>query len=167
MFRNLQCTLLAFLALLAAATPAFAVGEEILAATGRYTFFVKPDPTSCVTFYQKMVPCIERKTVGVPRTVVETFPYPVPTTQKQRVLVTETPVGHACGANPCIQCIAKPVCQPGMKDVIVPSMVPVRVPTLVMQPKCVDRRIKLPQWFAVEEHVLPAPQKVRKVHNPG
>lgn len=167
MFGNLRCILLACLALVTTAAPAFAFGEDILAACGRYNFFIKPDCTSGVTFYQKMVPCVERKTVGVPRPVVETYPLPVPSRQRQRVLVTETPVGDACGVTPCINCFPKPVCKPGTKDVLVPSIVPLRVPTLAIQPKCVDRPIKLPQWFAVEEHPLPPPQKVRKVHHPG
>lgn len=167
MFGILCPSLLCALALVTAAVPALAAGEDILAASGRYTFFIKPDPASCVTFHQKMVPCIERKTVGVPRTVVETYPLPVPSRQKQRVLVTETPVGDACGVTPCINCFPKPVCKPGTTDVIVPSIVPIRIPTLVIQPKCVERRIKLPQWFAVEEQPLPPPQKVRKIHSPG
>jgi len=167
MLGNLRCILLACFALVTTAAPAFSFGEDVLAACGRYTFFIRPDCTSGVTFYQKMVPCIERKPVGVPRPVVETYPLPVPTRQGQRVLVTETPVGDACGITPCINCIPKPVFKPGTQDVIVPSIVPVGIPDLAIRPKLVNRRIKLPQWFAVEEHPMGPPRGVRKVHNPG
>ncbi len=164
---KLPLILVVSLAALISSSPALAMGEDILALTGRYTFFIKPDPTSHVTFYQKMVPCVEEKTVGIPRTVVETYGLPIPFPRRERVLVTETPVGHAKASGPCVQCFPSPVCKAEIKDVIVPRVVPVQVPGVILQPKCVPRRLMSPQWFAVEEHPMPPRGPVRKVRGPG
>lgn len=141
---------------------AFAAGEELLALKGEYTFFIKPEPGSCVTYYQKMVPCIAKETILVPKKVVRTLPLPVPTFQRQPILRSEIPIGCAEGAGPCVQCAPKPVCAPAYKDVLVPRMVPIRVPDVELVPKCITRRVMRPQWFAVNEVPRP-PKKIRKV----
>ncbi|MEW6532606.1 MAG: hypothetical protein AB1473_17380 [Thermodesulfobacteriota bacterium] len=163
MRKLLSVWLMALIVSLALAGSALAFGEEILAAKGEYTFFIKPDPKSCVTYYQKMVPCVKNETVIIPRKFEQTFPHPVLARQKERVLVTETPVGCAEGSGPCVHCFPQPTCRPETRAPVVPRIVPVNVVTVVPEPICVPRRIKLPQWFAVEEHPLPPPVKVRKV----
>jgi len=163
MARNLP--IIVFVALLAAfaTSLAHAVGEDLLALQGQYTFFIKPDPTSHTTYYQKLVPCVETKPMLFPRKIVETFPVPMPGRLKQPVIVTETPVGCAEGSGPCVQCFARPSSRPGTKDVTVPRFVPVRVPGIVMVPQCVTRRVVRPQWFAVQERPKPQPARIRKV----
>ncbi len=141
---------------------AFAGGEGLLALKGEYSFFINPEPGSCVTYYQKMVPCIAKETIFVPKKVVRTLPLPVPTFQRQPILRSEIPVGCAEGAGPCVECAPKPVCGPGYKNVLVPKMIPVRVPTVEWVPKCVTRKVWRPQWFAVNEVPRP-PKKIRKV----
>ncbi|MBM4327188.1 MAG: hypothetical protein FJ118_08495 [Deltaproteobacteria bacterium] len=160
------CSMAAFVTLALAAS-ALAFGEDVLAAKGEYTFFIKPDPKSCVTYYQKMVPCVENKTVIIPRKFVQTFPHPVLARQKERVLVTETPVGCAEGAGPCVHCFPQPSCRPETREPIVPRIVPVNVVSVVPEPVCVPQHTKLPQWFAVQEFPMPPPVKVRKVGSGG
>ena len=121
--RNFSFALSLIVLSVALSSSAHALGEDILAHTGQYTFFIKPDPTSCVTYYQRMVPCVEKKTIPVARRIVETFPVPVPVKRKHPVLLSETPVGCAIGAGPCIECFPKPSCRPGVKDVLVPRVI--------------------------------------------
>jgi hypothetical protein len=157
-----------FLALftLAAASQALAFGEAVLAHTGQYTFFIKPDPTSCITYYQKMVPCVAEHTIPVPRRVAPVYPFPVPAAQRQRVMIDERPVGCADGAGPCLECYPKAVHKQGVKDIVVPRIVPVRVPGIEIVPKTVNRRIMRPQWFEVTETPLP-PRPIGKVRMGG
>jgi len=150
---------------LAITTPASAVGEDVLAHTGQYTFFIKPDPCSHVTYYQKMVPCMERKVESVPQTVINAFPVPVVARKRQRVVISETPVGHAKGSGPCVECYPRAICKPAVKEVLLPTVVPVNVPGVIFNPRCTERRVIRPQWFAVEEHPAPPPRKVRKVRS--
>jgi hypothetical protein len=149
------------LATLCVAPQAFAFGEEILAASGQYTFFIKPAPGSPVTYYQKMVPCVITEEMVAPRPVAPVFPVPVPVARNVPVVRTEMPVGCAVGQSPCIECRPLPSTLSATAQQIVPKMVPVRVPGVEPVPKMVKRKIMLPQWFAVSE--LPKPP-VRKVH---
>lgn len=141
---------------------AFAAGEDLLALKGEYTFFINPEPGSCVTYYQKMVPCIVKETVMVPKKVIRPLPLPVPTFQRQPVLRSEIPVGCAEGAGPCVECYPKPVCGPAYKNVMVPRFIPIPVPDIELVPKCITRKVMRPQWFAVTETPRP-PKKIRKV----
>jgi hypothetical protein len=161
--RNFSLALWLVVLSVALSSSAHALGEDILAHTGQYTFFIKPDPTSCVTYYQRMVPCVQKKTVPVARRIVDTFPVPVPVKRKHPVLLSKTPVGCAAGEGPCVECFPKPTCRPASTYALAPKFVPVRVPGVVIEPKCITRRIMLPQWFAVEEHEKPPPRKIRKV----
>jgi len=141
--------------------PVHAVGEDVLARCGEYTFFINPHPGSHVTFYKKMVPCRAEKTILVPRRVFQTYMVPVPQPVGRPILISETPVGHAKGEGPHLRCFPAPRVMPGIKEVIEPRPVPVRVPDLVLQPRRVVRSVMMPQWFAVQEHPKPAPAKVR------
>lgn len=163
MARNLFQVLAVLVFVAALCTPAFPFGEDVLAVQGEYTFFIKPDPCSDATFYQKMVPCVEKKTIGVPRRIVERFPFPVPDRRRPPVLIEETPLGTPHGVSPCIECSPRPSCRPGRKDVIVPLVVDIRVPGVDIRPKCVSRKIRLPQWFMIKEHPKPPSRKVTKV----
>lgn len=147
-------------------TGVFAAGEGVLALKGEYTFFIKPEPGSCVTYYQKMVPCIAKETVLVPKRVFRTVPLPVPVLQKQPILRSEIPIGCAEGAGPCVECAPKPVCRPAYKDALAPRMIPIRVPEVQLVPKCITRRVMRPQWFLVNEDPRP-PKHVRKVGSGG
>lgn len=153
--------LLVALASVAMTSQAWSFGEDVLACTGQYTFFIKPDPTSCITYYQKMVPCVAEHTIPVPRPVAPVYPVPVPRGQKQRVLVTERPVGCAEGAGPCVTCFPRTVHRPGVQDVIVPRMVPVPVPGIDIVPVSVTRPVMRPQWFEVTESPMP-PRRIGK-----
>jgi len=141
------------------ASQLFAFGEDMLALTGQYTFFIKPVPGWDVTFYQKMVPCVAQETLPVARRVVQTYPLPIPAMRRQPITVTETPVGCAQGSGPCVECFPMPSCTPASKEVPVPLVVSVGVPGIELAPRCVTRPVMLPQWFAVTEQ----PRDVRKV----
>jgi hypothetical protein len=147
---------------LSLASQALAFGEDMLALTGQYTFFIRPVPGWDVTFYQKLVPCVAQETVPVARRVVQTYPLPIPKMQRQPVTITETPVGCAQGAGPCVECTPMPSSRPATKDVVAPAIVPVGVPGIEVTPKCVTRPVMLPQWFAVTEEPK-NPRKVSKV----
>jgi hypothetical protein len=138
---------------------ALAFGEDVLAATGQYTFFIKPCPGSNVTYYQKMVPCILTQKIAVPRPVAPVFPVPFPKVRNVPVTRMETPVGCALGASPCMECMPKPSVAPGMGEVVLPAMAQARVPGFVPMFRTVKRRITRPQWFAVTEQ----PRQVKKV----
>lgn len=144
------------------ASQVFAFGEDVLGLTGQYTFFIRPVPGWDVTFYQKMVPCVKQDTISIPRRVVQTYPVPVPAVQRQPVTITETPVGCAQGAGPCVECYPMPSSRPALKDIVTPRIVPVGVPGIELTPRDVTHRVMLPQWFAVTEEAKP-PRKVSKV----
>jgi hypothetical protein len=147
---------------LSLASQALAFGEDMLALTGQYTFFIRPVPGWDVTFYQKLVPCVAQETVPVARRVVQTYPLPIPKMQRQPITITETPVGCAQGAGPCVECTPMPSSRPATKDVVAPAIVTVGVPGIEVTPKGVTRPVMLPQWFAVTEEPK-NPRKVSKV----
>lgn len=163
MSRNLFQVLSVLALVLALLAPAFSFGEDVLGAQGEYTFFIKPHPGSHKTFYQKMVPCVEKKTVGVPRRIVERYPFPVPDRRWPPILMSEIPLGTPHEVSPCVECFPKPICRSGRKKMIVPRVVNVGVPGVTITPRCISRRIKLPQWFMVKEDPKPPPRKVAKV----
>jgi hypothetical protein len=160
--------LFVFIALvsLAMTSQALAFGEDVLAHTGQYTFFIKPEPTSCITYYQKMVPCVAEETIPVPKRVAPVYPFPVPVGQRQQVLVSERPVGCAEGAGPCVQCFPKDMKRTFSRDVPVPRMVPVRIPGIDIVPVTVTRPVMRLQWFEVTESPLP-PRPIGKVRMGG
>jgi hypothetical protein len=166
MRRKWSLVLASIMLSLVAFTAAQAVGEDVLAVTGQYTFFIKPDPSSCTTYYQKMVPCIKKITVPVPVASVPVYPVPMPMPRRKRVMLDEVPVGHAKGAGPCVRCRPAPSHRPATKNVFPPVPVPVPVPGMTITPKCVARRVMLPQWFKVDERPMPRPRKIRKVSGP-
>jgi hypothetical protein len=145
---------------------AVATGEDILGKSGQYTFFIKPDPCAPMTYYQKLVPCIVRETVPVPRRVWLTYQVPVPARQTIPVVINETPIGCAGGPIPCAECSPSPSSGPGTREVWGPRLVTVRVPDVVFTPREVTRKVMLPQWFAVTEEPRP-PRQVRKVRTDG
>ena len=158
--------LLAALFCLTVTSHALAFGEAILALTGQYTFFIKPEPASSVTYYQKMVPCVAEETIPIPRRVAPVYPVPVPMTQRQPVMISERPVGCADGAGPCLQCFPQAKDRRGVGEIIAPRVIPVRVPGIEIVPRIVNRPVMRPQWFEVT--VTPRdPRPVRKVSAGG
>jgi len=145
---------------------ALAAGEEVLAATGQYSFFINPCPTAGMTYYQKMVPCVIRETVQIPKKVFQSYSVPVPVRQNVPTLVTEAPVGCPQGACEDATCYPKPTQRPGTREMWLPKMVTVRVPYVEFTPREITRKVMFPQWFAVTEEPRPA-RKVRKVHTGG
>lgn len=164
MFKNLLIPFAVILCASISAGESFGFGEDILAQSGQYTFFIKPQPGTCTTYYQKMVPCIVEETVPVIRKTTQRYPLPVPITQRIPLTISEVPVGCAEGAGPCSKCTPLPTCRSGFKEVVVPANIPVPVPDIQVVPKTVKRKVMLPQWFAVTEQPKP-PKMVRKVRN--
>jgi len=158
--------LITALFLLAVTSQALAFGEGVLAQTGQYTFFIRPEPASCITYYQKLVPCVAEETIPVPRRVTPVFPLPVPAIRNQPVMISERPVGCAEGAGPCVQCFPKASHKRYAHRIVDPRIVPVKVPDIEIVPRLVTRPVLRPQWFEVTESPLP-PQPVRKVHAGG
>lgn len=154
------------LVIICSAGAGWAAGEEVLGRTGRYVFFIKPDPCSDVTYYQKLVPCVAEETIYVPRRVFPVYHVPEPIRRRQAVLVTETPVGCALGEGPCVECFPKPTERRETREVWLPRPLEVRVPTVEWVPKKITKRIMLPQWFAVHEQPVPTPL-VRKIGTGG
>ncbi|HMK34991.1 MAG TPA: hypothetical protein VK463_07995 [Desulfomonilaceae bacterium] len=153
-----SCCILIFS--LCAVSQAFPFGEDILALSGQYTFFIKPVPGSNVTYYQKMVPCTATDECPVPRRVAPVFPVPVSQVRNQPVTRTEIPVGCAEGCSDCIKCRPRPSTSAGVGEMVVPRMVPFPVPGVEPVPRTITRKIMLPQWFEVREES----KEVRKVH---
>lgn len=129
----------------------FAYGEDVLSQTGQYNFFIKPKPKKHVTYYQKMVPCVARKTIAEPREVIRSFPVPAPAIRSRPVLIMETPVGIADGEGPCVTCKGKVSWSREHRDMVAPEFTTVHVPGTVSIPKCVTFKTMRPQWFKVEE----------------
>jgi len=144
---------------------AFAFGEDVLAHTGQYTFFIKPEPGSHVTYYQKMVPCVADVPVPVPRRVVPVYPLPMARVQTEPVSISETPVGCALGQGPCVDCFPQPSQRVEPKGVVVPRDIPISVPGIEPVPRCVKRPVLLLQWFEVREDPLPREQ-IQRVRAP-
>jgi hypothetical protein len=166
MRKTLNVGLMMLLIAVVSASACWAAGEDVLGLTGQYTFFIKPDPCSPVTYYQKMVPCVSREIIPVPRKVSLPYQVPVPGRQNLPSMVSETPMGCAEGQGPCTTCRPSPTSRPGTKEVWGPRMVTVRVPDVEFVPKEITRKVMLPQWFAVTEQPRP-PQKIRKVRTDG
>jgi len=165
MRRNLPVIFVALLLFVAATPVAYGFGEPILALSGQYTFFINPCPGSHTTYYQKMVPCVAKETIWVPRKVVNTYPVPEASIRRQPVIISEVPVGCPHGSSDCIECAPRPSTYPLTKEVVVPRPVPTRIPDIVLVPKTVTRRVMLPQWFEVVEQAKP-PKPLRKIdHN--
>ena len=145
-----------------------AMGEDVLAHTGQYTFFIKPHPGACMTYHQKMVPCVATQTIPIPRAAVQTYPVPFPVKRSLPVVASEKPVGCAFGAGPCTECYPHPSSRPGIKEIWPPQIRPVSITGPEFTPHHVTRKIILPQWFLVTEHpVPPVPKPVRKVGTGG
>ncbi len=145
-----------------------AMGEDVLAHTGQYTFFITPHPGACMTYYQKMVPCVAAKTIPIPRPVVQTYPLPFPVKQKLPVVVSEKPVGCAANADSCVECYPQPSYKPGVTEVWPAQIKPVRISSPEFTPRPVTRKIVMPQWFLVTDHpVPPAPKPPMKVRTGG
>lgn len=142
---------------------ALAEGEAILALTGQYTFFIKPDPGSCETYYQKMVPCVLEEHIPVTHRVLPAYPVPFSSRRGVPVLRSEIPVGCADGSGPCVQCFPRPSCTPATHDMVVPVPGRVSVPDLVIRPKTVTTRVMRPQWFKVREDPRPPRKVVSKI----
>jgi hypothetical protein len=162
MTKNLLGFLVILVLSMALASSAVATGEEILGRTGQYTFFIKPLPCDSTTYYQKMVPCVAREMVLVPRVVMRTLPLPVSARRPASTVITETPIGCAQGAEDCVTCYPQPSSRPGTKDLWGPRPIPVPVAYYEFTPREITRRVMLPQWFAVTEEVK-QPRKIRKV----
>jgi hypothetical protein len=158
LFIKLSCAVLVFAL---STSNVLAFGEDILAASGQYTFFIKPMCGPNVTYYQRMVPCVADETVVVPRRVVDRYPVPVPNFRKQAVTRTEVPVGCAEGASDCVDCYPQPRSITAYNDQVVPGAVPAIIPTVLPEPRDVTKRVMLPQWFAVYDEPK---GPVRKVH---
>ncbi|GEM_PF-618729 len=141
---------------------AFAFGEDVLAHTGEYTFFIKPKPGSCVTYRQRMVPCMIKEHVPVPLKTSRTYPVPVPENRRHRLAIIERPVGCAKDSGPCVRCFPRCYLERSSRTKVHPRMLPVRVSGTVIAPGCVTRRIMRPQWYEVWERPVP-PRPVRKV----
>jgi hypothetical protein len=130
---------------------AHAVGEDILAHTGQYTFFVKPNPCVPVTYHQKTVPCRVTRTAPMVRIRQAAYYLPVPVIAGQRTMIRETPIACPGDADPCVACFPKVSRTPGLSEAPVPRPVRVRFPEVDIVPQCVTRRVNLPRWFMVEE----------------
>ena len=166
MLKHFNLLFISALILTFLSTPAWATGEEILAHSGQYTFFIKPVPGSHTTYHQKLVPCVATLTVPVPRRVAYTYPVPVPVRRHLPTVISETPMGCAEGQAPCVECFPQPSRRSASKDIWPPNFIPVRVPGMEFTPRDVTRRIKLPQWFEVTEQPS-MPRKIRKVASDG
>jgi hypothetical protein len=166
MSKNLKLFIIGLVLSVGVSSSAFAMGEEVLAKTGQYTFFINPCPTSGMTYYQKMVPCVIKETVQVPRRVFQNYPVPVPVRQQVPTLITEAPVGCPVGACDEATCYPRPSQSAGRREIWGPRMVTVRVPDVQFTPREITRKVMLPQWFAVTEEPRP-PRKIRKVPGGG
>ncbi len=163
MHRTLSAALLGLVFVIAGVANAVAFGEGVLAQTGQYTFFIKPDPCSPVTLYQRMVPCVKRECKPIPRTVVENHIVPVPSERRHRMGLKEIPVGCPKGLNKCETCFPQPRQYAGWKRMMVPKGMRVPVKTTIYQPRIIDRRTTRPQWFAVTPDNRPIQKTIRKV----
>ena len=159
----LLCAILTVLAFSGTARPE---GEGILAMTGQYTFFIRPDCGSGETYYQKLVPCRLEKTVPIARVVTPKYLVPHASIRGVPVMRNETPVGCAKGAGPCVECFPKPTRRPAINSAVVPIPAPVRIRDLQFRPKTVVKRVLRPQWFKVTDEPRPL-RKVRKIHPGG
>jgi hypothetical protein len=168
MLRNLSLFFFLVLPLMLWPHSVKAMGEDVLAQTGQYTFFINPHPGSCMIYYQKMVPCVATETIPIPRPLVQTYPAPFPVKRRVPVVVSEEPVGCAVGAGPCVECYPHPSCRPETKEIWPPEIMPVSITSPAFTPRHVTRKIIRPQWFLVTEHpVLPVPKPIRKLRTGG
>lgn len=158
MQRRFLAFLIALVLSIAFSGYAMAFGEDVLAATGQYTFFIKPYPGCPLTYYQKMVPCKMKQTVFRSNPIVERYPVPVPKRGGRPVIVTETPAGWS-DCDSCIECFPKPLQYRGRGEALLSRNVPIPVTFDMITPKTVERRVRRPQWFAVEEKPIPSKRR--------
>lgn len=143
-----------------------AEGEGILAMTGQYTFFIRPECGSGETYYQKLVPCRLEETIPVPVPVTPKFLVPHASIRGVHVMRSEIPVGCAEGAGPCLECFPKPIRYPAVNPAVIPITPPVGVRDLEFRPMTVIRTVWKPQWFKVVDEVKD-PRKAGKVRHGG
>lgn len=79
------------------------------------------------TYVTKMVPCIKTKWVPEVIPCKTVVPCPKIGFKCQKILLKGTPVGSACGADPCTTCYPQPFCK----------VVTQKVPYTYCEPKCV------------------------------
>ncbi|MEW6351147.1 MAG: hypothetical protein AB1646_18985 [Thermodesulfobacteriota bacterium] len=109
-------------------------------------------------FVTKMVPCVKTETVAEVVPCWTTVPVTRVGYKCQKVLVKGTPVGPACGQDPCTQCCPQPFSQ------VVDQMVPFtycdyqKVPYYQVQYKKVCRPVWLPQTYRLDLCPLPSCQ---------
>ncbi len=163
MSRISVCTAFMVVAFLSAGCLVHAEGEDTLALTGEYTFFLKQVPGCTPTFYQKMVPCVEKICEPVPRRVVHTYPVPVPVRQKIPTLVCETPLGCAQGEGPCLRCMPPCTKRVEIKECVVPQITPVQFNDVAFDRRTIRRPTMRPQWFQVSESPMPCHPRPTKV----
>lgn len=168
MLRNLSLFFFLTLFFILSPCSAKAMGEDVLAQTGQYTFFIEPCPGAHMTYYQKMVPCVATQTIPIPRSVVQTYPAPFPVKRGVPVVISEEPIGCALGAGPCVECYPRPSSRPGIKQIWPPEIMPVSIKGPVFTPRNVTHKIMRPQWFLVTERpVPPVPKPIRKLRTGG
>ena len=142
----------------------FSYGEDLLAHTGEYTFFITPNPVTCVTYRKRLVPCVVKETIPVAQRYAMTYPIPFPGKQRVPVVVQETPVGCAAGSGPCTTCTPKCFTSSGILYKKTPRIIPVTITGKRYMPQCVTKRVMLPQWYVVEEFPKPPPRKIQPVY---
>jgi hypothetical protein len=168
MLRNLSLFFFLILPFILSPYSAKAMGEDVLAHTGQYTFFINPHPGACMTYHQRMVPCVATQTVMIPRPVVQTYPTPFPVKRRLPVIVSETPVGCAFGSGPCVECYPHPSRRREIREIWTPEIKPVSITSAAFTPRQVTRKIVLPQWFLVsEDPVVPVSRPIRKAGTGG
>jgi hypothetical protein len=97
-----------------------------------------------------MVPCY--KTEMVPEVQPSCRVVPVQRTgyRIQNVMLKGTPVGQACGQDPCTKCCPQPFCQVVQQKVPYCYWENVTVPSYKVVYKPVCRQVMLPQTYLVE-----------------
>jgi hypothetical protein len=102
------------------------------------------------TYVTKMVPCVRTEMVPEVQTCTRTISVPKMGCRIQNVLIKGTPVGRACGQDPCTKCCPQPFCQVVQQKVPYVYYEPMCVPyyNVVYKPVC--RPVMLPQTYLVE-----------------
>jgi len=144
------------------APQAFAFGEDVLAATGQYTFFIRSKCEPNVLYYQKMVPCIADG-CPLPRQITNRYQVPVADLRKEFAKYREVPVGCPPGCGDCMECFPKESKYSGYNDIVGPRPIPAEISSVVPVPNPVRQHVMAPQWFAVYETKR---QPARKVQAP-
>ncbi len=105
-------------------------------------------------FVTIMTPCVKSEWVAQTQPCLTPMPVKRVCFKDQKVLIKATPVGSACGMDPCVKCCPQPMCKVVTQRVPVVYYEQQMVPSYNVVYKKVNKKIMMPQTYKVDAYPL-------------